>query len=101
MFGQEGWYTMIEIKKESSKVSTSYLLKEGYAVLGIVTYYSDGIRITVFDSKDNIHTIRLDEAGKIKYTISDSRVHKINLHGKREIEKMFLGISLPTKIVLE
>ena len=98
---------MIEIKKESSEISTSYLLIDGYNVLGIVTYYPDGIRITVFDGRSNIHTIRLDEAGKIKYTFSDSRLHKINLHGKREIERIFLGISLqfgislPNKIVLE
>lgn len=100
MFGQEGWYIMIEIKKESSEFSTAYLLKEGYVVIGIVTYYSDGIRITVFDSKDKLHTIRLNEIGEIVYTISNSRLHKINLHGKRKIEKMFLGISLQFNIPL-
>lgn len=100
MFGQEGWYIMIEIKKESSEFSTAYLLKEGYVVVGIVTYYSDGIRITVFDSQDKLHTIRLNEIGEIAYTISNSRLHKINLHGKRKIEKMFLGISLQFNIPL-
>lgn len=100
VFGQEGWYIMIEIKKESSEFGTAYLLKEGYSVVGIVTYYSDGIRITVFDSKDRLHTIRLNEIGEIVYTISNSRLHKINLHGKRKIEKMFLGISLQFNIPL-
>lgn len=100
MFGQEGRYIMIEIKKDSSEFSTAYLLKEGYVVLGIVTYYSDGIRITVFDGKNKAHTIRLNEVGEIIYTLSDSRLHKINLHGKREIERMFLGISLQFSISL-
>ena len=98
---------MVEIKKESTEFGTTYFLREGYVVIGIVTYYSDGIRITVFDSKDKAHTVRLNEVGEIRYTLSNSRLHKINLHGKRDIEKMFLGISmqfgisLPTKIVLE
>ena len=98
---------MIEIKKESSEFSTAYLLKEEYSVVGIVTYYPDGVRITVFDSKDRLHTIRLNEIGEIVYTISNSRLHKINLHGKREIEKLLLGISLqfgislPNKIILD
>lgn len=91
---------MIEIKKEISEFSTAYLLKEGYTVVGIITYYPDGVRITVFDSKDRLHTIRLNEIGKIEYTISNSRLHKINLHGKRKIEKMFLGISLQFNIPL-
>ena len=98
---------MIEIKKEISEFGTAYLLKEGYSVVGIITYYPDGVRITVFDSKDRLHTIRLNEIGEIVYTISNSRLHKINLHGKRKIEKMFLGISLqfgislPNKIILD
>lgn len=100
MFGRRGWYIMIEIKKEISEFGTAYLLKEGYSVVGIVTYYPDGVRITVFDSKDRLHTIRLNEIGEIVYTISNSRLHKINLHGKREIEKMFLGISLQFNIPL-
>lgn len=100
VFGRRGWYIMIEIKKESSEFSTAYLLKEEYSVVGIITYYSDGIRITVFDSKDRLHTIRLNEIGEIVYTISNSRLHKINLHGKRKIEKMFLGISLQFNIPL-
>lgn len=100
MFGWKGWYIMIEIKKEISEFSTAYLLKEGYVVVGIVTYYSDGIRITVFDSQDRLHTIRLNEIGEIAYTISNSRLHKINLHGKRKVEKMFLGISLQFNIPL-
>ena len=91
---------MIEIKKEISEFGTAYLLKDGYAVVGIVTYYPDGVRITVFDSKDRLHTVRLNEMDEIKYTISNSRVHKINLHGKRKIEKMFLGISLQFNIPL-
>ena len=107
MFGQEGRYIMIEIKKDSSESSTAYLLKEGYVILGIITYYSNGIRITVFNNKNKAHTIRLNEVGEIKYTRSDSKLHKINLHGKREIERMFLGISLqfgislPNKITLD
>ena len=100
VFGQEGRYIMIEIKKESSEFSTAYLLKEEYSVVGIVTYYPDGVRITVFDSKDRLHTIRLNDIGEIVYTISNSRLHKINLHGKRKIEKMFLGISLQFNIPL-
>lgn len=98
---------MIKIKKESTEFNTTYFLREGYVIIGIVTYYSDGIRITVFNSKDKAHTVRLNEAGEIRYTLSNSRLHKINLHGKRDIEKMFLGISLqfgvplPTKIILE
>lgn len=100
MFELKGWYIMIEIKKEISEFSTAYLLKEGYSVVGIITYYPDGVRITVFDSKDRLHTIRLNEIGEIVYTISNSRLHKINLHGKREIEKMFLGISLQFNIPL-
>lgn len=100
MFERKGWYIMIEIKKEISEFSTAYLLKEGYSVVGIITYYPDGVRITVFDSKDRLHTIRLNEIGEIVYTISNSRLHKINLHGKREIEKMFLGISLQFNIPL-
>lgn len=98
---------MIEIKKEISEFSTAYLLKEGYSVVGIITYYPDGVRITVFDSKDKLHTIRLNEIGEIAYTISNSRLHKINLHGKRKVEKMFLGISLqfgislPNRITLD
>ena len=100
VFGREGWYIMIEIKKEISEFGTAYLLKEGYSVAGIITYYPDGVRITVFDSKDRLHTIRLNEIGEIVYTISNSRLHKINLHGKRKIEKMFLGISLQFNIPL-
>lgn len=98
---------MIEIKKESTEFTTTYFLRKGYVVIEIVTYYSDGVRITVFDNKDKAHTIRLNEVGEIRYTLSNSRLHKINLHGKRDIEKMFLGISLqfgvplPTKIILE
>lgn len=105
--GAESEDIMVEIKKESTEFDTTYFLREGYVVIGIVTYYSDGIRITVFDSKDKAHTVRLNEVGEIRYTLSNSRLHKINLHGKRDIEKMFLGISLqfgislPTKIVLE
>ena len=91
---------MIEIEKEISEFRTAYLLKEGDVVVGIVTYYSDGIRITVFDSEDRLHTIRLNEIGEIVYTISNSRLHKINLHGKRKIEKMLLGISLQFNIPL-
>ena len=91
---------MIKIKKEISEFSTTYLLKEGYVVVGVVTYYSDGIRITVFDSKNKLHAIRLNEIGEITYTISYSRLHKINLHGKRKIEKMLLGISLQFNIPL-
>ena len=105
--GRKARIIMIEIEKDSSESSTAYLLKEGYVVLGIVTYYSNGIRITVFNSENKAHIIRLNEVGEIRYTQSNSRLHKINLHGKREIERMFLGISLqfgislPNKITLE
>ena len=105
--GRKEKIIMIEIEKDSTEFSTAYLLKEGYVVLGIVTYYSDGIRITVFDNKNKAHTIRLNEVGEIMYTLSNSRLHKINLHGKREIERMFLGISpqfsisLPNKTTLD
>ena len=100
VFGQEGWYIMIEIKKEFTEFGTTYLLRENDVIIGIITYYPDGVRITVFDSKDRLHTIRLNEIGEIKYTISNSKVHKINLHGKRKIEKIFLGISLQFNIPL-
>ena len=98
---------MIEIKKESTEFATTYFLRKGYIVIWIVTYYSDGVRITVFDNKDKAHTIRLNEVGEIWYTLSSSRLHKINLHGNREVERMFLGISLqfgislPIKITLD
>ena len=100
VFGRRGWYIMIEIKKEFTEFGTTYLLRENNVIIGIITYYPDGVRITVFDSKDRLHTIRLNEIGEIVYTISNSRLHKINLHGKRKIEKMFLGISLQFNIPL-
>ena len=75
-------------------------------IIGLDSYYENGVRVTVYDSKDKAHTIRLKD-GQIWYTSTESRVHKLNLHGKREIEKMFLGISLqfgislPNKIILD
>ena len=75
-------------------------------IIGLVAYYENGIRVTVYDSKDKAHTIRLKN-GQIWYTSTKSRIHKLNLHGKREIEKLLLGISLqfgislPNKITLD
>ena len=75
-------------------------------IIGLVSYHEDGVRVTIYDKNDKAHTIRLRD-GQIWYTSTESRVHKLNLHGKREIEKLLLGISLqfgislPNKIILD
>lgn len=78
----------------------------GENIIGLVSYFEDGVRVTIYDKNDKAHVIRLRD-GQIWYTSTESRVHKLNLHGKREIEKLLLGISLqfgislPNKIILD
>ena len=106
MFGQEGRYKMFKVTNRIKEDVYSIWDEDGDNIIGLVSYYEDGIRVTVYDSKDKAHTIRLKD-GQIWYTSTESRIHKINLHGKREIEKLLLGISLqlgislPNKITLE
>ena len=106
MFGQEGRYKMYKVTNRIKEDVYSIWDEDGENIIGLVSYYENGVRVTVYDSKDKAHTIRLKD-GQIWYTSTESRVHKLNLHGKREIEKMFLGISLqfgislPNKIILD
>ena len=99
VFGQEGRYKMYKVTGESEIGVYSIWDEDGENIIGLVSYYENGIRVTVYDSKDKAHTIRLKD-GQIWYTSTESRIHKLNLHGKREIEKMFLGISLQFNIPL-
>lgn len=105
-FEQEGWYKMYKVTGESEIGVYSIWDEDGENIIGLVSYYENGIRVTVYDSKDKAHTIRLKN-GQICYTSTKSRIHKLNLHGKREIEKLLLGISLqfgislPNKITLD
>ena len=104
-FGQEGWYKMYKVTGESEIGVYSIWDEDGENIIGLVSYYEDGVRVAVYD-KDKAHTIRLKD-GQIWYTSTESRIHKLNLHGKREIEKLLLGISLqfgislPNKITLD
>ena len=106
MFGQEGRYKMYKVTNRIKEDVYSIWDADAENIIGLVSYYENGVRVTVYDSKDKAHTIRLKD-GQIWYTSTESRVHKLNLHGKREIEKMFLGISLqfgislPNKIILD
>ena len=106
VFGQEGRYKMYKVTNRIKKDVYAIWDEDGENIIGLVSYYENGIRVTVYDSKDKAHTIRLKD-GQIWYTSTESRIHKLNLHGKREIEKMFLGISLqfgislPNKIILD
>ena len=106
VFGRKGRYKMYKVTGDSEIGVYSIWEENGENIKGLVSYYENGIRVTVYDSKDKAHTIRLKD-GQICYTSTKSRVHKLNLHGKREIEKMFLGISLqfgislPNKIILD
>ena len=96
---------MFKVTGDSEAGVYSIWAEDGEDIIGLVSYYENGIRVTVYD-KDKAHTIRLKD-GQIWYTSTESRIHKINLHGKRKIEKMFLGISLqfniplPNRITLE
>ena len=106
MFGWKGRYKMYKVTGESEIGVYSIWDEDEENIIGLVSYYENGIRVTVYDSKDKAHTIRLKD-GQIWYTSTKSRIHKLNLHGKRKIEKMFLGISLqfgislPNKIILD
>ena len=106
MFGRKGWYKMYKVTNRIKEDVYSIWDEDGENIIGLVSYYENGVRVAVYDSKDKAHTIRLKD-GQIWYTSTESRVHKLNLHGKREIEKMFLGISLqfgislPNKIILD
>ena len=106
MFGRRGWYIMYKVTGDSEIGVYSIWSEDGENIIGLVSYYENGIRVTVYDSKDKAHTIRIKD-GQIWYTSTESRIHKLNLHGKRKIEKMFLGISLqfgislPNKIILD
>ena len=106
MFGRKGRYKMYKVTGDSEIGVYSIWSEDGENIIGLVSYYENGIRVTVYDSKDKAHTIRLKD-GKIWYASTESRIHKLNLHGKRKIEKMFLGISLqfgislPNKIILD
>ena len=97
---------MFKVTGESEIGVYSIWDEDGENIIGLVSYYENGIRVTVYDSKDKAHTIRLKD-GQIWYTSTESRIHKLNLHGKREIEKLLLGISLqfgislPNKIILD
>ena len=97
---------MFKVTGDSETGVYSIWAEDGENIIGLVSYYENGIRVTVYDSKDKAHTIRLKD-GQIWYTNTESRIHKLNLHGKREIEKLLLGISLqfgislPNKITLE
>ena len=99
VFGQEGRYKMYKVTNRIKEDVYSIWDEDGENIIGLVSYYENGVRVTVYDSKDKAHTIRLKD-GQIWYTSTESRVHKLNLHGKREIEKMFLGISLQFGISL-
>lgn len=106
MFGRKGRYKMFKVTGESEIGVYSIWDEDGENIIGLVSYYENGIRVTVYDSKDKAHTIRLKD-GQIWYTSTESRIHKLNLHGKREIEKLLLGISLqfgislPNRITLD
>ena len=106
MFGRKGRYKMYKVTGDSEIGVYSIWSEDGENIIGLVSYYENGVRVTVYDSKDKAHTIRLKD-GKIWYASTESRIHKLNLHGKRKIEKMFLGISLqfgislPNKIILD
>ena len=106
VFGQEGRYKMYKVTNRIKEDVYSIWDEDGENIIGLVSYYENGVRVTVYDSKDKAHTIRIKD-GQIWYTSTESRIHKLNLHGKREIEKMFLGISLqfgislPNKIILD
>ena len=106
VFGRKGWYKMYKVTGESEIGVYSIWDEDGENIIGLVSYYENGIRVTVYDSKDKAHTIRLKD-GQIWYTSTESRIHKLNLHGKREMEKLLLGISLqfgislPNKIILD
>ena len=106
MFGRKGWYKMYKVTGDSEIGVYSIWSEDGENIIGLVSYYENGIRIAVYDSKDKAHTIRIKD-GQIWYTSTESRIHKLNLHGKRKIEKIFLvislqfGISLPNKITLD
>lgn len=105
-FEQEGWCKMFKVTGESEIGVYSIWDEDGENIIGLVSYYENGVRVAVYDSKDKAHTIRLKD-GQIWYTSTESRIHKLNLHGKREIEKLLLGISLqfgislPNKITLD
>ena len=98
-FGRKGRYKMYKVTGESEIGVYSIWDEDGENIIGLVSYYENGIRVTVYDSKDKAHTIRIKD-GQIWYTSTESRIHKLNLHGKRKIEKMFLGISLQFNIPL-
>ena len=106
VFGRKGRYKMYKVTGKSEIGVYSIWDEDGENIIGLVSYYENGIRVTVYDSKDKAHTIRLKD-GQICYTSTKSRIHKLNLHGKREIEKLLLGISLqfgislPNKIILD
>ena len=106
MFERKGRYKMYKVTGDSEIGVYSIWDEDGENIIGLVSYYENGIRVAVYDSKDKAHTIRLKD-GQIWYTSTESRIHKLNLHGKREIEKLLLGISLqfgislPNKITLD
>ena len=106
VFGQKGRYKMYKVTNRIKEDVYSIWDEYGENIIGLVSYYENGVRVTVYDSKDKAHTIRIKD-GQIWYTSTESRIHKLNLHGKREIEKLLLGISLqfgislPNKIILD
>ena len=106
VFGRKGWYIMYKITNRIKEDVYASWDEYGENIIGLVSYYENGVRVTVYDSKDKAHTIRLKD-GQIWYTSTESRIHKLNLHGKREMEKLLLGISLqfgislPNKIILD
>ena len=106
MFERKGRYKMYKVTNRIKEDVYAIWDEYGENIIGLVSYYENGTRVTVYDSKDKAHTIRLKD-GQIWYTSTESRIHKLNLHGKREIEKLLLGISLqfgislPNKIILD
>lgn len=78
---------------------------ENNNIIGMILFDSDFIRISVFDTYDRITTIHLDK-NELR-CVTETRARIINLHGKRKIEKLLLGIvldygiNLPTRLKTE
>ena len=85
---------MIRKKVEGKRV----FIYENDNIIGMVFLDSDFIRISLFDAQDKCTVICSDKNGL--WCITETRAKSINLHGRKKIEKLLLGIVLDYNINL-
>lgn len=85
---------MIRKEVEGKRV----FIYENDNIIGIIFLDSDFIRISLFDTRDKCTVIYLDK--NELWCVTETRAKSINLHGRKKIEKLLLGIALDYNINL-